>query len=87
MSTAPDIWPEELTTPYCAFRDAGANVTLALIEGGSIPVDQRSVAPDGENDASVELSLKDAELQSQMTCSPRFDVDFRMRCPSCWNRA
>lgn len=48
------VWLEELTTPYYAFRDAGAEVTLASIKGGAIPVDQRSVNADGENDASVE---------------------------------
>ncbi len=32
------VWLEELTTPYYAFRDAGAEVTLASIKGGAIPV-------------------------------------------------
>lgn len=67
------VWLEELTTPYYAFCDAGAEVTLASIFGGAIPVDQRSVAPEGENDASVERSLKDEALQAQMASSPRFD--------------
>ncbi|MGO9944918.1 MAG: type 1 glutamine amidotransferase domain-containing protein, partial [Rhodoblastus sp.] len=48
------LWLEELTTPYYAFVDAGAEVTLASIAGGAIPVDPRSVKPAGENDASVE---------------------------------
>ena len=41
------VWLEELTTPYYVFRDAGADVTLASIKGGAVPVDQRSVSADG----------------------------------------
>lgn len=53
------VWLEELTTPYYAFLDQGADVTLTSISGGAIPIDSRSVAPEGENDASVERYLKD----------------------------
>ena len=60
------VWLEELTTPYYAFRDAGAEVTLASIKGGAIPVDQRSVNADGENDASVERYLKDEALKAEV---------------------
>ena len=58
------IWLEELTTPFYAFTDAGAEVTLASVNGGPIPIDQRSLAPEGENDASVERYLKDADGQA-----------------------
>ncbi|MBP0575941.1 hypothetical protein J8J27_35005, partial [Mycobacterium tuberculosis] len=51
------VWLEELTTPYYAFRDAGADVTVASIHGGSVPVDPRSVKSAGENEASVERYL------------------------------
>ena len=60
------VWLEELTTPYYAFRDGGADVTLASIKGGAIPVDQRSVNADGENDASVERYLKDEALKAEV---------------------
>ncbi|MEM9813967.1 MAG: type 1 glutamine amidotransferase domain-containing protein, partial [Pseudomonadota bacterium] len=60
---ATGIWLEELTTPYYAFSDAGAEVTLASIKGGAIPLDQRSLAPKGENDASVERYLDDPAFQ------------------------
>ena len=66
------VWLEELTTPYYAFRDAGAEVTLASIEGGAIPVDQRSVNADGENDASVERYLKDEALKAEVAGTPVF---------------
>ena len=54
--------------------DAGAEVTLASIKGGAIPVDQRSVNADGENDASVERYLKDDALKAE--------VDGQARHPS-----
>ena len=66
---ATGIWLEELTTPFYAFADAGAEVTLASIKGGEIPVDQRSVAPKGENDASVERYLEDADAQARVAAS------------------
>ncbi len=66
------VWLEELTTPYYAFRDAGAEVTLASIKGGAIPVDQRSVNADGENDASVERYLKDEAFKAEVANTPAF---------------
>jgi len=47
-------------------------VTLASIKGGAIPVDQRSVNADGENDASVERYLKDEALKVEMADTPAF---------------
>ncbi len=67
------LWLEELTTPYYAFVDAGAEVTLASIAGGAIPVDPRSVKPAGENDASVERYLADADFRKAVAETPRFD--------------
>ena len=61
---------EELTTPYYAFRDADAEVTLASIKGGAIPVDQRSVNADGENDG--ERYLKDEALKAEVANTPVF---------------
>lgn len=66
------VWLEELTTPYYAFRDAGAEVTLASIAGGAIPVDPRSVKPAGENDSSVERYLRDVALRDAVANSPVF---------------
>ncbi|MCV3270134.1 type 1 glutamine amidotransferase domain-containing protein [Roseobacter sinensis] len=63
------IWLEELTTPFYAFVDGGAKVTVASIKGGAIPVDQRSVAAKGDNDASVERYLEDAETQGLVEAS------------------
>lgn len=66
------VWLEELTTPYYAFRDAGAEVTIASIAGGPVPVDARSIQPAGQNDASVERYLADAALQAEVAATPAF---------------
>jgi len=36
------LWLEELSTPYYIFKDAGAKITLASIDGGPIPLDPKS---------------------------------------------
>ena len=64
------VWLEELTTPYYAFRDAGAEVTPGSIKGGAIPVDQRSV--NASSDASVERYLKDDALKAEVADTPVF---------------
>ena len=38
------VWLEEFAAPYYAFKDAGANVTLASPRGGQPPLDPRSDA-------------------------------------------
>lgn len=68
------LWLEELTTPFYAFQDAGAEVTLASIAGGKVPVDPGSVKPEGENDPSVERALKDADFQARIAATRRFDT-------------
>jgi putative intracellular protease/amidase len=77
MGTSDDptgLWLEELTTPWYAFVDAGADLTLASIAGGKIPVDPRSLKPAGENDASVERALNDATFQRLIADTPKFDT-------------
>lgn len=60
------LWFEELATPYYAFIDAGAAVTLASIAGGPTPVDPRSVKPKGQNETSVERFLADAPASAAL---------------------
>jgi putative intracellular protease/amidase len=43
------VWFEELSTPYFAFIDAGAEVDIASTAGGKIPVDPNSLQPAGKN--------------------------------------
>jgi putative intracellular protease/amidase len=69
------VWLEELTTPYYAFVDAGADVTVASIDGGPIPIDPRSLRPQGKNEASVERYLKDPALQTTVKTTARFTAD------------
>lgn len=60
------VWFEEVATPYYAFADAGAEVTIASISGGETPVDPNSVKPAGENEASVERFLADSAASGAM---------------------
>jgi putative intracellular protease/amidase len=53
------LWFEELATPYYAFLDADASVTLASIRGGPAPIDPRSVKARGENETGVDRFLVD----------------------------
>lgn len=68
------LWIDELTAPYYAFTDAGAEVTLASIRGGAIPIDPRSMKPKGENDETVERYLDDADLQALAKNTPAFET-------------
>jgi putative intracellular protease/amidase len=36
------IWLEELAVPYYFFKEAGAVITLASVQGGAVPVDPKS---------------------------------------------
>lgn len=69
------IWLEELTTPYYAFADAGADVTVVSIGGGPIPIDPRSLRAKGENEQSVERYLNDTKLRATVTATARFTAD------------
>ncbi|WP_118134437.1 type 1 glutamine amidotransferase domain-containing protein [Oceanicella sp. SM1341] len=44
------FWLEELAAPYFAFRDAGADITLASPKGGQPPLDPVSNSPDFQTD-------------------------------------
>jgi len=46
------FWLEEFTAPYYAFRDAGAEVTLASPAGGQPPVDPNSEADDAQTETT-----------------------------------
>jgi putative intracellular protease/amidase len=61
------LWFEELTTPYYAFADAGADIDLASIKGGPAPIDPRSQRPKGENPDSVERFLSDSTAMSKLS--------------------
>ncbi len=70
------LWLEELTTPYYVFAQQGANITIATLPGGQIPIDPNSVDEAGKNPATVERYLKDTNLQAQLKASLRLsDLD------------
>src|SRR5579863_1446998 len=60
------FWLEELAAPYYAFKDAGAEITLASPKGGRPPLDPKSNEPEFrtaltlrfESDAAAEAQLK-----------------------------
>lgn len=60
------VWFEELATPYYVFVDAGAEVGIASIDGGAVPIDPHSLNPEGRNPASVDRFLKDAAAMRQV---------------------
>ena len=53
------LWLEELATPYYVLADSGAELTLASIKGGAVPIDPKSREPEGGVPASVERFLGD----------------------------
>ena len=46
------FWLEEFAAPYYAFKDAGAEVTLATPRGGRPPLDPKSDDPSAQTDAT-----------------------------------
>lgn len=68
------LWFEELATPYWAFIDAGAEVTLASIAGGAVPIDANSLA--GEIAPSVARFQADAGAMARLNASVAIaDID------------
>jgi len=61
------VWLEELAEPYWMLRDAGAEVTLASIRGGQVPVDPGSVAEPGRNAAPVDRFLADPATMAELS--------------------
>ncbi|AOE50936.1 type 1 glutamine amidotransferase domain-containing protein [Kangiella sediminilitoris] len=46
------FWLEEFASPYYAFKDAGADITLASPKGGQPPLDPNSDSEDAQTDAT-----------------------------------
>ncbi len=67
------VWFEELSTPYYAFADAGAEVDIASIAGGRIPIDPHSIEGAGGNPPSVERFLKDKAAMAKLEHSLKID--------------
>ncbi len=67
------VWFEELSTPYYAFVDAGAQVDIASVTGGKVPVDPHSLEADGKNPPSVARFLKDKAAMAKLEGSFKID--------------
>jgi len=59
------FWLEEFAAPYYAFKDAGAQLTLASPKGGQPPLDPKSDEPDAQTEAT-ERFRKDSTAQSAL---------------------
>ncbi len=59
------FWLEEFAAPYYAFKDAGADVTLASPAGGQPPLDPKSDEPDAQTDATRRFKA-DAPAQAAL---------------------
>jgi putative intracellular protease/amidase len=59
------FWLEEFAAPYFAFKDAGAQLTLASPKGGQPPLDPKSDEPDAQT-AATERFRKDSSAQSAL---------------------
>ena len=60
------VWFEELSTPYYAFVDAGAQVDIASVQGGAVPVDPHSLNEGGANPPSVQRFIQDKAAMQQL---------------------
>lgn len=59
------FWLEELAAPYYAFKDAGAQITLASPAGGQPPLDPKSDSPDFQTDDTRRFSA-DVDAQKAL---------------------
>jgi putative intracellular protease/amidase len=64
------FWLEEFAAPYYAFKDAGAEVTLASPAGGQPPLDPKSDEADAQTDDTRRFKA-DAAAQSALTHTVR----------------
>ncbi|EOD04876.1 hypothetical protein EMIHUDRAFT_444594 [Emiliania huxleyi CCMP1516] len=64
-------WSEEITGPYYAFVDAGADVTIASVSGGPVPIDAGSLSDafKTENDKRFESSGDISKLETSVPLS------------------
>lgn len=62
------FWLEELAAPYYAFKDAGAELTLASPKGGQPPLDPKSSDPASQTDATRRFEA-DADAKAQLAAT------------------
>ncbi len=68
------FWLEEFAAPYYAFKDAGADVTLASPKGGQPPLDPKSDDPDAQTDDTRRFKGDDAAQRALASTVKLSDV-------------
>lgn len=66
------FWLEELAAPYYAFKDAGAEITLASPKGRQPPLDPKSNEPDFQTDLTHRFEADEA-AKAQLADTVRLD--------------
>ncbi|MBS6438314.1 MULTISPECIES: type 1 glutamine amidotransferase domain-containing protein [Pantoea] len=66
------FWLEELAAPYYAFKDAGAEITLASPQGGNPPLDPKSNEPDFQTELTHRFEA-DEEAKAQLASTVRLE--------------
>lgn len=66
------FWLEELAAPYYAFKDAGAQITLASPKGGNPPLDPKSNEPDFQTEHTHRFEA-DAAATAQLAATVPLD--------------
>jgi putative intracellular protease/amidase len=66
------FWLEELAAPYYAFKDAGAELTLASPKGGQPPLDPKSDDPDAQTEATRRFKA-DGDANRALAATARLD--------------
>jgi putative intracellular protease/amidase len=66
------FWLEEMAAPYYAFKDVGAEITLASPKGGHPPLDPKSNEPAFRTDLTRRFE-KDADAEARLSKTLRLD--------------
>ncbi|MEM8836843.1 MAG: type 1 glutamine amidotransferase domain-containing protein [Pseudomonadota bacterium] len=69
------FWLEEFASPYYAFRDAGAEITLASIKGGQPPIDPKSALAEWQSDDTRRFENDDEAKHALSQTIPIADLD------------
>ena len=67
------FWLEELAAPFYAFKDAGAEITLASPAGGQPPLDPKSNEPANQTDATRRFEA-DPTASAQLAATVKLDA-------------
>ncbi|MBI1291747.1 type 1 glutamine amidotransferase domain-containing protein [bacterium] len=70
------FWLEELAAPYYAFKDAGAQITLASPKGGPPPLDPKSNEPAFQTEATRRFEADEAAMAQLANTLVLADVSF-----------